>query len=161
MIDVRLATKGDAEYLASNLRAEDRAEVEATTGQSPAVVVPKSFDVSTQCYAIRHASSQVDDQPCVIFGVADDAEAEGLGLVWLLATDDVYPVRRAVMEVSKQFIDYWIEQYPLGLHNIVDHRNLLHLRWCLRLGFVEIGQVWIDGLLFHHIYYNRQESDSV
>jgi len=159
VIDVRPATRADAEFIASNLRAEDRAEVEAATGRSPEEIVPLSFDLSTQCYAIRHASvSQVDDQPCAIFGVADDSEA-GLGIVWLLATDDVYAVRRSVLEIAPEYLDRLSAQYPLGLHNAVDHRNLLHLRWCLKSGFEEIGQVEMNGFLFHHIYRpNPQET---
>lgn len=123
------------------------------------MVVPQSLDVSAQCYSIRRAFTQVDDQPCVILGVADDAEAKGLGLVWLLATDDVNSVRRSVMEAGKLFLDHWLGQYPLGLHNIVDDRNLLHLKWCLKLGFKVIGNVYIDGHLFHHIYYQPVSGD--
>lgn len=153
MIDVRPAVRADAEYIASRLRAEDRAEVEAATGRSPSEIVPLSFDLSTQCYAIRHAfDSQVDDQPCALFGVADDAEVEGLGLVWLLATEDVFDVRASVLEAAPYYLNTMSTRYPLGLHNLVDHRNLLHLRWCLKTGFVEIGQVELNGFPFHHIY---------
>jgi hypothetical protein len=153
MIDVRPATRADAEFIASHLRVEDRAEVEAATGRSPLEIVPESFDLSTQCYTIRHASVlQVDDLPCAIFGVADDPTTEGLGLVWLLATADVFNVRGSVLAAAPHYINAMSARYPLGLHNVVDHRNLLHLRWCLKTGFVEIGQVDVNGFPFHHIY---------
>lgn len=149
MIDVRPAVVADAYWIASNLRAEDRAEVEAATGRSPLEIVPLSFDLSTQCYAILPDD---DVRACALFGVADDPETTGLGLVWLLATDAVFPVRRSVLEIAPSYLDKLSTKYPLGLHNLVDHRNLLHLRWCLKTGFVEIGQVDVDGHMFHHIY---------
>ena len=162
MIDVRPATRADAEWIASRLRAEDRAEVETATGLSPLEVVPLSFDLSTQCYTIRHSPSQADDPPCAIFGVADDPEVSGLGLVWLLATADVFDVRASVLACAPHFLNAMSTDYPVGLHNLVDHRNLLHLRWCLKTGFVEVAEREINGYPFHHIHRpSPQETRSV
>lgn len=152
MIDVSPATRADAEYLASRLRAEDRAEVQTATGLSPEEVVPLSFDLSTQCYAIRRASPQADDHPCVIFGVADDPEVEGLGLVWLLASDEVSAVRASVLACAPHFLNAMSRDYPLGLYNHVDDRNRLHLGWCMKTGFTETAQVVINGFPFHQIH---------
>lgn len=151
MINFREAQRGEAIWLSSRLRPEDQREIETATGKAPEDSVPLSFDVSTKCYTIRYSNKGVVDRyPLAIFGVADDPTIPEMGIVWMLATPLIRKVWLALIKVAPQWLDKLSEDYPAGLHNIVDSRNSLHVRWLQKTGFESLGVVRVNGKQFIH-----------
>lgn len=149
MLDIRPATREDAAWMGANLRAEDREEVKAATGDDPVAVLLRSLRISRECYC---AFWRTSPRPCVIFGVSDDPSTPGLGVVWLLATEQIHECRRDVLRLATEWLQRLAREYPAGLHNVADARNHLHLRWCLLTGFQRLAELDVRGRPFVHIY---------
>lgn len=151
MIAFSPATGEDAVWIASRLRPEDAREVQTATGTAPEVAVPRSLAVSRITYAIRYTTGeQTDEHPLALFGVADDPHAPGLGIVWLLGTRDIRKAWLALLQAAPYWLDKLSEGYPDGLHNLVDARNLTHLRWLKLTRFRNNGVVHLSGHPFIH-----------
>lgn len=153
---IRPATREVALEVASRLRKADEREVWAATGHSPEEVLPLGVETAREAYVCY-----AGDVPATIFGVTDDANVEGMGLVWLLATDDVFKIKQTIFQDTPLWLDHWGRKYyPLGLHNIADERNRLHLKWILRVGFQFGERVWIGDHSFRHfIRYHEVDRD--
>ena len=110
-----------AKEVASNLRPEDRREVEEGHGLDPMVEL---------VWAAQNL-------PCVYFTVpngktAGMAGVESNGTIWMLTTPAIneYPITFA--REAKRYVDSRPENY---LYNIVDERNTVHLKLLKFLGF--------------------------
>ena len=110
-----------AKEVASNLRPEDRREVEEGHGLDPMVEL---------VWAAQNL-------PCVYFTVpngktAGMAGVEPDGTIWMLTTPAIneYPITFA--REAKRYVDSRPETY---LYNIVDERNTVHLKLLKFLGF--------------------------
>lgn len=113
--------------------------------------MPSSFDISTKCYTIRYSQNGVVERyPLAIFGVADDPQHDTMGIVWMLATPRIQKVWLALMKIAPLWLNKLSEDYPAGLHNIVDARNTLHIRWLQKTGFRSLGTVQVNGYKFIH-----------
>tara|TARA_X000000368_G_scaffold408685_1_gene389626 strand:+ start:5867 stop:6325 length:459 start_codon:yes stop_codon:yes gene_type:complete len=107
--------------VASNLRPEDRREVEEGHGTNPLG------------YLIREAQRGT----CVYFTVpngktAGMAGVEDEGVVWMLCTPVIHDYPITFAREAKRFIDSRQEEL---LWNIVDERNTVHLKLLKFLGF--------------------------
>ena len=104
------------------------------------------------CYTIRYAApgGQTDRNPLAIFGVADDPNTAAWGVVWMLATPRIQKVWLALMKVSPKWLDLLAAPYTAGLHNIVDARNTLHVRWLQKTGFKPRQTIIHNGHKFIH-----------
>lgn len=101
------------------------------------MVLPLSVSIAFESYTARlHAMLP----PFALFGVTDDPQHCGMGIVWFLGTPDVKGVGRRILREAAFWLASWDRRYPNGLHNFVDTRNLLHLRWLELLGF-EFGPI--------------------
>lgn len=136
VLTIRPATLEDAQWLSTNLREDDVREIETASGRSPQEVVPLSFRVSSECYTIRFTDStgRIEDKPVAIFGVSSDPEP-GWGVMWLLGTTGIRRGSLSIIREATKWLDHWNEKYPKGIHNIVDTRNDLHVRWLQLMGF--------------------------
>ena len=110
-----------AKEVASNLRPEDRREVEEGHGLDP----------------IERLVWAAQNLPCVYFTVpngktAGMAGVEPDGTIWMLTTPAIneYPITFA--REAKRYVDSRPETY---LYNIVDERNTVHLKLLKFLGF--------------------------
>ena len=113
--------------VASNLRPEDRREVEEGHG----------LDVMEQLVYAAH------NLECVYFEVpngktAGMAGVEPDGTIWMLTTPAIneYPITFA--REAKRYVDSRPEEY---LYNIVDERNKVHLKLLKFLGFKFIRKI--------------------
>ena len=107
--------------VASNLRPEDRREVEEGHGLNPLVELVKAAQRGT----------------CVYFNVpngktAGMAGVEKEGVVWMLCTPAIHDYPVTFAREAKRFIDSRQEKL---LWNIVDERNTVHLKLLRFLGF--------------------------
>lgn len=147
MIRITEAKREDATWLSSRLRPDDIREIEAATGRPPTEIVPLSFSISEECYTVR---SQHSDEPIAVYGVADDPNDLSMGIVWLLATPRMSTISREFLRIAPRLLDHLSANYTRGLHNIVDARNALHIRWLQKTGFVLSTGAQRNGYKFIH-----------
>lgn len=142
-LTIRPASREEAIWFSSRLRPEDRSEIEAASGQGPETILPLSFDVSDECYTIR---IDPHGDPISIYGMVPDRRQEGVGVIWLLATPEVRRASLALLREVPYWLNAWALKYPNGIHNIVDSRNQLHVRWLKLMGFTITNEI----TMYHH-----------
>ena len=106
--------------VASNLRPDDRREVEEGHGLDPFVMI----------------TSKAQEGSCVYFNVpngktAGMAGVEDDGCIWMLTTDAIYDYPLTFAREAKRYV----ERQKGLLWNIVDERNTVHLKLLKFLGF--------------------------
>lgn len=143
-VSVRQARTEDVEWVAANLREEDRIEVETATGDDPVAVLRRSFQSSQEKYAVFIEGSE---EPCALFGVHSGSP----GIVWLLCTPEVTKHTRKLLKLAEAWVKH-LSAYYGGLQALAWTGNYLHVRWCEHLGFVEFGRAKINGQEFVHLY---------
>lgn len=156
MITVKPASLEDARWVTSMIRREDAQEIEHASGMSPSSVLHYAFETSSMCFAMVPPG----EPPVALFGVSDDPTNKGLGIVWLIATDDVRRHALGVLEAARMYLRLFLEAYPEGLHNLVWRENETHLRWCNALGFEATGEYILRDQPFVHIYKGQEPNDN-
>lgn len=128
-VEVREARVEDACYLARNLRQSDLVEVLALIGPHGDVArtIRQSILCSPSC-----ATALVDGRELFVIGCA--AGDNGVGVPWLLATDEVRRYPKTLTAVTKRHIAEWMTRWS-HLVNAVDARSTVNVRWLQRLGF--------------------------
>ena len=107
--------------VASNLRPEDRREVEEGHGRDPYTEIV----------------AKAEEGDCIYFTVPN-GRAAGMagvdpgGIIWMLCTDAIYDYPLSFARAAKRFVAMYSDQ---KLWNIVDKRNTMHLRLLKFLGF--------------------------
>ena len=142
------ATQAHAHALAPLLRAEDRAELEASHGIAPLDALLLGVECSHVAFAIVS-----DEGVLAIFGVAT---IESHQSVWMLTGSLVERRPLSFLRVCKRELSKLLARWPLLL-NLVDARNARSLRWVERLGFRVMDAVpfGVSNLPFHPIYIQR------
>ena len=115
------ATLEAAIEVASNLRPEDRREVEEGHGHDPMVVIPEALSSGF----------------CVYFTVPNGKTAGMAGIhpngaIWMLCTPAIHEYPLTFAREAKRFIDSRKEKL---LFNVVDARNVAHVKLLRFLGF--------------------------
>ena len=110
-----------AKEVASNLRPEDRREVEEGHGLDP----------------MERLVWAAHNLPCVYFTVpngktAGMAGVEPDGTIWMLCTPAIHEYPITFAREAKRYVDSRQEKI---LHNIIDERNTVHLKLLKFLGF--------------------------
>lgn len=122
---------GDCEHLAANLRAADRAEVEASTGSPDMLAcIHASVDHSLYCWS----AVDQDGRLVAMLGVVAADLLGGLGVPWMLGTDLVEQQQRALVRLSRAYIPRMRQALP-KLVNYVDARNERAIRFLRHAGF--------------------------
>lgn len=133
------ATEAHARQMAPILRAADRAEIEALSGVSPTEALLHGLH-GDACLA----GFTGDDRPVCMFGVSQST-GPGEAFVWLMATTELERVGMTFLRQGRAYFDAFHDIYPL-LHNYVDARNELHIRWLKWLGCTFIQTNVIMGV---------------
>ena len=110
-----------AKEVASNLRPEDRREVEEGHGLDP----------------MERLVWAAHNLPCVYFTVpngktAGMAGVEPDGTIWMLCTPAIHEYPITFAREAKRYVDSRQEKI---LHNIIDERNTVHIKLLKFLGF--------------------------
>ena len=107
--------------VASNLRFEDRREVEEGHGVDPYIaIVGKAQEGSCIYFEVPNGKT------AGMAGVDED------GRIWMLTTDAIYDYPLTFARESKRFVE---RQTHDVLWNIIDKRNTVHLKLLKFLGF--------------------------
>lgn len=129
-IAVRSARAGDAAELAPRLRGADLQEIKASLGADPLSILERGIADSDPCYAVVDG----EGRPFALFGAVPDSSNTEVGLVWLLASDDLVKHSCFVLRNSRRWVEKLHRRYRV-LWNFVDGRNEVHLRWLKWCGF--------------------------
>ena len=107
--------------VASNLRPEDRREVEEGHGTDPLGYLINEARIGTCVYF-----TMPNGKTAGMAGIEDD------GMIWMLCTTVIHDYPLTFAREAKRFIDSRQEKL---LWNIVDERNTVHLKLLKFLGF--------------------------
>jgi len=126
----------DLADLAPRLREMDKLEVTASTGSADILgILEEGFEVSAECYTIIK-----DGEILGVFGVR---EYQGNGIPWMLAAEGVEKFAKTFIKCNRLMLRDWLKTYPI-LHNFVDCRNEVAIKWLQFLGFVFIRKVILN-----------------
>lgn len=126
---VRPAVVGDCFELAPRLRADDVQEIRASSGKSPLSALFECVRRSKHSYSCEDQNARV----FAMFGVADAPDNPGVGIIWMLASDDLTDHRKQFVRECGRWFKKFREEYDV-LWNIVDERNTVHLSWLKWMG---------------------------
>ena len=132
----RPATVHDIMPVATAMREEDKAEVMAGCGQSPDHALLFCYFKGAPCMTMVGRSGN----PVGMWGVVD--QGEGLGRIWLLATDELVQDRQNSIQFLRQakpWLKTMLERYQV-LFNYADARNTVHIKWLRWMGFTFIAK---------------------
>ena len=138
---VRAYEPGDDVYISTRLRRADRDELQALSDKTPEAILREGGMISLPSCAIVGNSGQ----PAGMFGVVP--EGNGVGRIWLLGTDELVakPMRMQFIRESKNYLSGLERMYML-LHNEIDERNTIHIRWLQWLGFTFMRRIPEHGI---------------
>jgi hypothetical protein len=134
MITFSLATEEHARAVQLKLRAVDISEV-AKAGSNPMDTVERSLEASLIAWTMFR-----DGRPIAVFGVAPHKGAPGVGIVWLLGTDELVHAGRSLVKAGHYYVALMHKLFP-KLVNAIDPENKRTRRWLAALGFVEVADL--------------------
>ena len=110
------------------MRAVDQAEC-AAVGHAPKEALRAGLRVSTFALTVL-----CDDRPVAMLGVAPGHVMEGVGVPWLLATDEALKAGRQFATWGPKIVSAMLAEWP-RLENYVGAENVRAIRVLRRLGF--------------------------
>ena len=140
-VRVRQSTQSDVNYLADNLRQEDRLEVLASHG-STLQALQDGFNNSEECWTF-----EVQDTKEIAgmygLGKIDDTT----GMPWLLTAPAIHKVWLPFLRQSKEWVKEANTKYPV-LTNYCDERYTVAIKWLQFVGFTFINKRQIGNKTF-------------
>lgn len=131
MLHARPSNAFDVWAIASDMRPEDVAEVQAAGGGTPEMALLVGKNESDQCFTVYHP--KYPSVSLAMFGYK--ATEPGLcGVIWMLASNKLLTHRCAFLRSAGWWVDKIQEELPL-VYNLVDERNRLHIKWLKWMGF--------------------------
>lgn len=130
MIQIRPVKLADVNQLAPKLRVADIQEIKAAIGEDPGDVLERNVGWSDPCYAVVDG----EDAPIALFGAVPEVNDPDLGIVWLLASDELIKHHFFIARNSRAWVAEMHRRYRV-LWNCVDARNEVHIRWLKWCGF--------------------------
>ena len=124
----------DVYFLAPRLRQADYNECLAASGREPLGVLLDGLKYGDTTLTMIAPTGV----PVGILGVGKSSIKDA-GSIWLSATDDIQKYQMTFLRHSKQVLRKLQQDY-LVLHNYVDARNELHIKWLKWMGFTFINK---------------------
>ncbi|BAQ94047.1 putative acetyltransferase [uncultured phage_MedDCM-OCT-S28-C10] len=132
---VRKAKITDAVSLSKNLKALDKLEIKYSHDDEPIDALMSCFD---QQSAENFSIVAHDGEIYGMFGVNDDPELEGYGVVWLLSSSKLQKFPISFFKESKKWIEKLHTKYDY-IYNFVYEKNWQSLKWLQLCGFKPIA----------------------
>lgn len=129
---LRPTSVNDVTYLAPRLRKADYNECLAATGREPLCVLLDGLRLGDQTFTMVAPTGV----PVGMVGVGKSIIPDA-GVIWLCATPDIEKYQITFLRNSKAVLKQLQQDY-LALHNCVDARNELHIKWLKWMGFTFI-----------------------
>lgn len=145
----------DVRRMTSRVRRVDKREWAAASGKGPRDFpgqLKAALDGARISYVGRDEEAPTS-APFIFYGVTDTDDPD-MGAIWMVATPKIKQFARCLYIDAPKRIQ-WIHErgwYTRGLHNYVDTRNELHLKWLARIGAVmpEGADKLVNGVLFQY-----------
>ena len=128
-------TVEDIDYVSPRLRQADYNECLASTGQQPRGVLHRGLTLGDISLTLRAPNGD----RVGLCGVVPCPAIPEAGVVWMVATDDIYQHQTTFLRNSKKALQKLSEDY-LVLFNCVDARNSVHIQWLKWMGFTFINK---------------------
>lgn len=139
------STEEHARWMAPRLREADKAEIAAMTGSYPESALLRGLEGDVCVTAVSP-----EGDPFLMAGVRPSRFPEA-GFVWMLGTDAIENFSIPFLRHARGYLDAFHDIYPL-LHNYVDARNTVHIRWLKWMGctFIQTRpRMGVQGRPFH------------
>lgn len=132
MLNRKAKNEKDVLFILDNLRSEDIEESKFVYGED---WKNKSLTniMKSDCHAVVGVDS-ITGTPVCIGGVTAIDNNSGVGVVWLLATNDVKNHKYSLLKELKKEFDNYDEKYWF-LYNFIFYKNNLAKSWLKWLGF--------------------------
>ena len=124
---LRLANEDDCIYLAENLREDDYREIKAVTGLPPLLSLLTGLKSSQVPLVICDNQGKV----VAMLGVVPNGL---IGSIWMVGTPDLKRISVSFLKNCQDVFTVLKNNFSV-LHNYVDARNELHIRWLKWMGF--------------------------
>jgi hypothetical protein len=124
---LRLANEDDCIYLAENLREDDYREIKAVTGLPPLLSLLTGLKSSQVPLVI----CDNQDKVVAMLGVVPNGL---IGSIWMVGTPDLKRISISFLKNCQDVFTVLKNNFSV-LHNYVDARNELHIRWLRWMGF--------------------------
>ncbi len=139
------------EYIAANMRDEDRKEVWAARNRTPHQALIDGWNESHFVTVVT-----VDGVPCVMLGLVKRDVLSGHGVPWLLGTEGALKHRKQFLKLSPPVIQEMLQLCPM-LYNYVHVENTLSITWLRWLGFTicDAEPYGVQNEMFHKFFIER------
>lgn len=150
-IHIRGVQAEDVPWMAARLRASDRQELIASTGEEPVIGLAASAKMGN-CWVAEY-----EGVPVAMFGLPIVSQLPVTGLPWMMGTDWLDENKLTFGRVSVDVVEGW--KASVGyMVNHVDSRNRAAVEWLSWLGFdieeaVPFGPY---GVPFHKFTWERR-----
>ena len=124
---VRVANENDCLWLADNLREDDYNEINAVTGLPPLLCLLHGLKNSQVPMVICNEQDEI----VAMLGVVPNGL---IGSIWMVGTDNLKNIKLSFLRNCKEVFKIFKNNFQV-IHNYVDARNNLHIRWLKWMGF--------------------------
>lgn len=143
-------TKEHLPHLIENLREWDKKELQSFRD----ITVEEGL---TELIGEGQVWVSPKGNPCVVCGLVQHERVAGVGVPYLLATEEFYEYTRKFSKESKLWVQDALQKYPT-LFNCVAAENTKAIRWLKWLGFTledRVDNFGRLGLSFYPFYMRR------
>ena len=146
-VEIRNSVVHDICHLKDNLRKSDVDEIVASCNGTPEDMLMTGYAVSEICFTVVYEST-----PVAMFGVDKASSKDGMGIVWLLGTEDISKMWVTFLRLSRPIVREMAWMAGTDLHNYIDARNTSTIEWLKWCGaqFEDAEPYGVMGLPFHH-----------
>lgn len=125
------ATPDDINYVARNLRPEDRAEIRAMAGGPPELMLPMCVKNDRETYVMVGPNGERGG----LFGLQDCYGVPEVGWAWMVCCPIVEQYPFLFLQGCKALLPTVLHKHHPIITNHVDERNTTHIKWLRWLGF--------------------------
>ena len=147
MTDIRFRVLTDPEPLQTlKLRTEDQRELETMFG----IPANKVLELSRSS-SLWTKVAEVDGEIVTVFGLSTS------GNPWMVGTDRMMDFPLTVVKAGYRYVKECLESFDY-IWNYVDTRNITHIRWLVRMGFIFKPDVLtFNGVEYIYFYKEKPE----
>lgn len=143
------STEDHAKVLSKILRQADLRETHALGISNPFKALCKG--IHNECYTVWNKEL---DKPIAMFGVGPSVYEEH-GCVWMMGSDHLVNIRNEFLRHCREWLDVLLSKYSM-VHNIIDTRNKVHIKWLEYLGFTFGHDFLFNGYNFRQFWKVRE-----
>lgn len=149
-IEIKNAATDDVLNITYHLRAADIEEI-IIKGSTAKDALLNAYKNSYECKVLLLKNKRIG-----IYGISPK------GIIWFLGTDDIEKHPFFFVRTGKKVINKWLKKHKI-LWNIVDSRNITHIKWLKLIG-AKINytkKIIINGVRFHPFSIVRKRENNV